>query len=106
MSKEVLNRKVTDLGLFMQFFLSILLLIFCIIWLFVKSNIIANIINVILGLVFMVMGYNNYKVYKRKALASRLQVTDFVAEYPVTDKFKIYMQKRNNLKTVNIKQCF
>ena len=46
MSKEVLNRKVTDLGLFMQFFLSILLLIFCIIWLFAKSNIIANIINV------------------------------------------------------------
>ncbi len=67
MNKEVLNRKVTDLGLFMQFFLSILLLIFCIIWLFVKSNIIANVINVILGLVFMVMGYNNYKVYKRKA---------------------------------------
>ena len=28
-------------------------------------------------------------VYKRKALASRLQVTDFVAEYPITDKFKI-----------------
>ena len=67
MNKEVLNRKVTDLGLFMQFFLSILLLIFCIIWLFVKSNIIANVINVILGLIFMVLGYNNYKLYKIKA---------------------------------------
>lgn len=28
-------------------------------------------------------------IYKRKALLSRLTVTDFVAEYPVTDTFKI-----------------
>ena len=70
-SKEIVTRKVVkDTGLFVQFVLSALLLVFVIIWAFIRSNIIEGLVNLILGLVFLVMGYNNYRVYKRKAFTA------------------------------------
>ena len=66
-SGKVVTRKVVkDIGLFLQFLLTALLLIFVIMWIFVRSNIVEGLVNLMLGLVFMVMGYNNYKIYKRK----------------------------------------
>ena len=55
-SKEIVTRKVVkDTGLFVQFVLSALLLVFVIIWAFIRSNIIEGLVNLILGLVFLVM---------------------------------------------------
>lgn len=64
--KLVMKKNINDVWLFTQFLLTALLLVFVIIWIFVKSNIVEGLVNLTLGLVFMVMGYNNYKVYKRK----------------------------------------
>ena len=58
------RKYINDIGLFIQFLLTALLLIFGIIWLFSKESFVKVIIDLLIGLVFLVMGYNNYKVYK------------------------------------------
>ena len=73
MKENIVVRKrkyINDIGLFIQFLLTALLLIFGIIWLFSKESFVKVIIDLLIGLVFLVMGYNNYKVYKRKAFTA------------------------------------
>lgn len=67
-TKVVVRKVVNDFWLFVQFLLTALLLIFALMWAFTGASLAKDLLNLILGLVFMVMGYNNYRVYKRKML--------------------------------------
>ena len=65
-----MRKVIKDTGLFIQFVLSALLLIFVVVWAFTQLEIVGTIIYLLLSLVFLVMGYNNYRIYKRKSFTA------------------------------------
>ena len=61
-----MNKKINDLGLFLQAFLVIVMAICFIISLYIEQ--LTLLTNILLGFVFFVMSHNNERIYKKKYL--------------------------------------